>query len=363
MNPDLIPSYDMLGLPAPAWLVQVLMAFTLALHWLLIGGVVGGSVVVLVNAIRARKESDLAELNRTVVPFFPFLLSMAMTVGVAPLLFVQVLYGQFFYTANILLGFWWLGLLGVVLALFALLWTGWRRAKAGRRVGLVIPAVALILLALGTKILASNATLMQSPEVWEAVRAHGMNRFYGGDATFIPRVLFALAGFVAAGGMVMAVLSRLAPLYGREADPRGVSAGFGVALPALIAQLAFGIWLVIALPAAQRTAVLAGGFEAVCFYIAVLAFLAAVPLVILARKAEAAFRIALPLVVYFAGLFSLAAARDMARRAALDPVYKLADVPVHPEWSSFLFFLVFFLGAIGIIAWLLKLARTPRLAC
>ena len=42
----------------------------------------------------------------------------SLTTGVAPLLFVQVLYGHFFYTANILLGWRWLAILGVLIVGF-----------------------------------------------------------------------------------------------------------------------------------------------------------------------------------------------------------------------------------------------------
>ena len=59
------------------------------------GEVVGGIVVLLVNAARRGSDPSAAALSRGVAPFLPFFLSMAMTVGVAPLLFVQVLYGQF----------------------------------------------------------------------------------------------------------------------------------------------------------------------------------------------------------------------------------------------------------------------------
>lgn len=359
MNP-LVPSYDMLGAPAPPWLVQLLMALTLALHWLLLGAVVGGTLVLLLNALRAKQDPARAELSRGLVPFLPFFLSMAMTVGIAPLLFVQVLYGHLFYTANILLGFWWLALVAVVIVIFYLLWTAWYRLKNEKPLGLAIPIAVLALAVLAAHILSSNATLTQSPEAWDGFRERGMNRLYLGDGTFVPRVLFALAGFVAGGGLLVAVMSQAGLLYQQEAGPQGAAIGLGMAIPALIAQLVFGIALFVSLPSEQRGAVLAGGAESVFFYVSVLAFAATLPLAVMARGAQALRPVLLPAVTYFVGLFGLAFARDTARRAAIAPVFKLADVKVHAQWGNFVLFLVFFLGALGVIAWLVKLAHAKE---
>jgi hypothetical protein len=362
MNPDLIPSYDLLGSPAPPWLAQVLMALTLSLHWLLLGGVVGGAVVLLLNAARGKGDPARRQMNRGLAPFLPFLLSMAMTVGIAPLLFVQVLYGQFFYTSNILMGFWWLGLLVVVTGVFALLWTAWHRVRQGRPLGIAVPVAVLVLAVLAAKILSSNATLMQSPEAWEAFRAQGMNRPYFGDSTFVPRLLFALSGFVAGGGLLVAVLSRAGLLYGQEAGVAGADIGLRVALPALAAQLIFGVVLLLSLPSAQRSAVLGGGAESLFAYAAIAGFLAAVVLALKARGAGGLRPVLLPAVAFYLGLFGTAFARDTARRAALAPAFKLSSVPQHPEWSSFALFLVFFLGALGVITYLVKLSLRPKAA-
>ena len=39
-------------------------------------------------------------------------ISFAITFGIAPLLFIQVLFGRFFYTATVLVAWAWLGMLG-----------------------------------------------------------------------------------------------------------------------------------------------------------------------------------------------------------------------------------------------------------
>jgi len=357
MNPDLIPRPDMLGLPGPAWLFQALMALTLALHWLLLGGAVGGTVVVLIEAVRARRRREPSHLVRGLAPFLPFFLSMAMTLGIAPLLFVQVLYGHLFYTANILLGWWWLGLLGLVTVNFYLFWWAWRRTRRGERVGWVLPAVALAAFVVCVAILSSNATLTQSPQAWPEYHAGGFNRLYHGAATFGPRVLMALATFLAAGGLIAAGLHRSGLLYaGRIAGPPDRTVGMNVAVPALGGTVAFGALVVAQMPDAQRAAAM-GGPEAAFFYVAAAALVANLGFGMVARRSASLAPVLAAGAALFVGLLGVAAVRDTVRRAAIAGLYDPADVPVHPEWLNFGVFAVFLLLGTGVIVWVVRLAR------
>ncbi|MCA9413896.1 MAG: hypothetical protein KC944_21970, partial [Candidatus Omnitrophica bacterium] len=107
---DLIPSPDSLGLPAPVWLLLLLHDVTQTIHFLFMNFVLGGSWFLLWLHF-GRKVDWKEQLYQRCLSVLPVALSMAITFGIGPLLFVQVLYGQFFYTANIIMGHFWLGLL------------------------------------------------------------------------------------------------------------------------------------------------------------------------------------------------------------------------------------------------------------
>ena len=358
MNADLVPRPDMLGLPGPAWLFHVLMALTLALHWLLLGGAVGGTVVVLVEVVRARRRGTPSPLVRGLAPFLPFFLSMAMTLGIAPLLFVQVLYGHLFYTANILLGWWWLGLLGLVTVNFYLFWWAWRRTRRGQRVGWFLPAVALAAFVVCVAILSSNATLTQSPEAWPAYHAEGFNRLYHGSATFAPRVVLALAVFTGTGGLIAAGLHRSGLLYGAGDDaPADSTVGVTVAIPALLAAAAAAVWLYLSTSEAQREAIQAGAAGPLFLYAGVAALLATLALTLAARRGSSLVPVVCAGVTATALLLCVAALRDTARLAALADIYDPAEMPVHPEWLNFGVFAVFLLVGVGVIVWAVRLSR------
>ena len=97
-----IPQYEHLFLPAWPQLLIFLSTLMFWVHLLLVGIVVGGSIFLLSRVLRKRSDLD-QQLDRRILRVIPVCISLAITFGVAPLLFTQALYGQYFYSANILI--------------------------------------------------------------------------------------------------------------------------------------------------------------------------------------------------------------------------------------------------------------------
>ena len=106
MNP-LIPAPVPVPLPAPVWLLRFLSVFTFVLHLVLMNCLVGGVVLLCVSAYRSLHDEQQRELVRRVAPVMPAVVSFTITFGVAPLLFLQLVYGQFFYTSSLLMAWGW----------------------------------------------------------------------------------------------------------------------------------------------------------------------------------------------------------------------------------------------------------------
>ena len=277
-----------------------------------------------------------------------------MTLGIAPLLFVQVLYGQFFYTANILIGYVWLALLGLMILIFYLLYYGWYRIRHGRGVRLV-GLVVLGLMSLVAVILAGNGTLLQNPAAWQGFRANMGLAPYMGDTTFAARWVFALSALIAGGGLFVAIFMRLAAkLYG-ETPGREVPKALVVSALGLIAMLAAGLWGSFSLPSHVSEG-LSGNIESVFAYVAAGALAATVVLVFLVRKSTSVGALALPGLTFFVSLFSIAALRDTLRRLALAEHFKLSAVTVNSQWESFFLFAVIFVLGLALVAYMVYLA-------
>ncbi len=333
------------------------MALTLALHWAFLSVVVGGAIIVVLHA--SKPDPGQVKLNRAVVGWFPFALSMAMTMGIAPLLFVQVLYGNLFYTSNILLGYWWLALVPLLIVDFYLLYWARRRSLRDTPMGGVTLAIATAIFIAIATVLSSNATLMQTPEAWAKIWGAGGNRLYLSGRTLLPRLLFAIFGLVGGGAIFFAIFGKAGWARDPDANQTAIDKGLGMAGPALVVQILFGILLLAILPKQQRAGALSG-VGLVLFIVSGLAFLATAALTFRARAKTDLIQVVLPAATFFVGLFALAGLRDVVRQAAIAPHFKLETMPVNSQWDSFALFLVMFLAGLGAVAWLIKLSRASQ---
>lgn len=361
MSPDFVPSPDMLGLPVVPWLGRLLMSLTLAVHWMLIGGAVGGTAILLAAALRRRARPDLANAGRALGPPVIFFLSMGATFGIAPLLLVQVLYGNVLYSANVLLAFWWLGIVPLVITAFYLLYHVRRRSAEERPVGAWAPALVLVALGLVAAILVSDTLLSQRPDAWAGFyHAHGGKALFVDDATYAPRLAFALLGLLAVGGIMTAIAAKGGLVHDVQARPIVVEAGLRLAAVTSVLWVAAGVLLLLLVPAHERDALLAADGAGPWAWVAAAALASTVVTALVARRRPSGARVGLAAAACFAGLFALAYVRDVVRQQAVSPYFRLSDVPVNPQWGPFVVFLAM-LGA-GIVALmaLVYLARAPK---
>ncbi|MDI9404846.1 MAG: hypothetical protein QM516_13335, partial [Limnohabitans sp.] len=106
MNTD-SPTVDALleALPTSVIVYITLLIATYALHVIFMQYTIGGALWTLWAAMRGRfsptATRDAASL--VVRDWLPSAISGAITAGIAPLLFVQIVYQKSFYTANLLL--------------------------------------------------------------------------------------------------------------------------------------------------------------------------------------------------------------------------------------------------------------------
>ncbi len=252
----LIPPLDEFGLPGPLRLFEFLLPATFFLHIIFMNIALGTAVMVVPMWFASKSRPHLADAVIRLVRFWPIAVSLTITTGVAPLLFVQTLYGHVFYTANILLGWRWLAIIGLLLAAFYLIYFVRRcaapSAEDPRGPAILKPptllailaaaAVAVAFLAIAT-LFTANSTLMLVPDAWRDVRDGRASPFFV-HAMFWPRLLHNVIGSCAVTTMTIAVQARRA---GQVDEPRRRSTiSFGLLATAMltIPQIITGVWLV-----------------------------------------------------------------------------------------------------------------------
>lgn len=342
-----IPPADPAGLPAPAGLLQILLVFTFILHVLAMNLLVGGSVMMAVSLVRGKSSPFCAELAKRLSRALPVTMSLTITLGVAPLLFVQVLYGQAFYTASVLMAWPWLSVVALLmLAYYGLYLVQFRPDWLGRWVTPIAWISAVFILVVGL-LFTHNATLNLAPAKWAEMYAQSASGLHlnWSDPTLIPRYLhFMVAAFAVAGlGVVL-----LAMLY-RKTDPQwaeeAVRYGARWFVVATILQFAVGLWFLVKLPQGVMMSFLGvSALDTILLWAGVT--LAVVALLLVQRSALLATgAVTLTIVL-------MAIVRHRIRQMFLGEHLNVNVLPVNPQWTMFAIFVVLLVIGLGVVGWM-----------
>lgn len=350
-----LPSPDPLPMAAPPALFHGLLLLTSVLHLLSMNLLVGGALVALVARVRARRGNESqAELARAIEKVLPTLVAATVSLGVAPLLFVQVLYGRIFFVSSILIGWWWLAVIALVIVAYSTAYMLAMRAHSS----MVIAALVAIPLLVAGAILVTNMSLMLWPEQFLAryfADPAGTHLDYG-DWTFLPRWLHFMTAAIAVASMALVVwgwVRRGADTVFAAVAIRTGTAGFAFATGA---NILFGLTWFGLLPRAVVFRFLGDdGFATALFAIAVVLALATVAASMLLAwtTRPSGGMLASAVATLLATVVCMSLVRDQLRAATLDRIgYTFPRA--EPQWIVIVLFAVFLVLALGTIGWMVR---------
>jgi hypothetical protein len=360
MSP-VIPLPDPLPQPAPPGLLWALLQLTFLLHLVAMNVVLGGSLLALRFRL-SRREEGAAE-RRALVAFFakalPVAVAAAVTLGVAPLLFVQVLHGRLFFTSSILMAWLWLAVVPLVIAAYYGAYLLAFREDGGGR-GLA--ALVALLFATVAFLFVTNVTRALRPDTFlEAYRASARGLTTNlGDPTFWPRYVHVLLGALAVAGLGAALYG----VWRRAHDPAlaawAIRSGTTVFGAATAANVFAGLVFLLSLPKPVLIRLVGGDVPAMSLLaLGILLGIAAAGLALLALGAKNAVRATwAQLGLLAATLVVMVLLRDQVRQISLREAGFEPAVPVAAQWGPFAAFAVLLVAAVATIAWMARaLAR------
>ncbi len=359
ISPSMVPTIDPNPLPAPYWLIKLLLLVTFYLHILAMNFMLGGAILALIARYTSRGNELRKRIFLDVAKKVPTLLAATISIGIAPLLFVQVLYGQYFYTSTILIAWpWFLVLIVLITAYYGFYYVGYNGKRRPGPAGIVLfISVALVML---VGFIYTNAiTLMQSPNRWAAkyfAAASGWHLNLS-DPTLIPRYLHFMTAALAVGGIFLVVLALARWKHDREYAQYLFQYGGKTFIYATMVQFVVGIWFLLSLPRELRMLFMGDNpIATVLFMVGVLGAVAAIFLMSDALRKQnirlAAFGVTGILAVV---ILSMTIMRDILRDAYLKPYFHPHQFAVKTQWAVLPLFLVLFLG--GVSLWLVMLKR------
>jgi hypothetical protein len=350
-----IPAPDPLPLPLPPSVLKALLLATFTLHLMAVNLGVGGSLITAAHALRGTPEDR--DLVRRLAPMLPPAVTFAITLGVAPLLFLQLTYGPFFYTASVLTAFPWLALIFLLMAGYTLLYrfVGSTASESFHAASGITGA--LLLLSVGL-MLVNVTTLSLRPDLWAAHAAaspHGL-RMNTVDPTLWPRYLHMVAGILAVAGLLIAGWGAwCGHAYARRAGLRWF-------IGATASQAAWGTWLLVKQPAPVLGLLLDGrSAPSLTMWISIacgaLALFMALPA---SQEGAPAKTVWPPFGLALASVLGMIFLRDQARDAGLAAFGFHPDaLPYRTDWLSLSAFGLTFVGLAVLLIVILRWAMQP----
>jgi hypothetical protein len=333
-----MPDYDFI--PAPLWLITVLHVLTLTLHLVAMNFLVGGIVIVLFGGFKDRWNHPAVQRFLKV---FPTVMAATVTIGVAPLLFAQLVYGEQLYAASIVSGWLWLLIPAVVIVSYYLLYAGAFRA-ASRRTGtwLLLALAGLIYVSL---VYSSVFALAEKPDLQASLYAESQSGLVVNPelGAWGLRWLHMMTGAIAVGAFVFGLVAS------KDADAWAAARRFF--LGGLIAAAVVGMAYLLTLGELLLPFMKSGGI----WFVMVGFLLAAVAIPLYFKR-----RFVLAGTTLLVSILSMVAARHDLRIVALREHFDPSTLRVSPQWDVFVLFLVCFVLALGLVAWMLRLFFAGR---
>jgi hypothetical protein len=354
---DYIPALDPLPIPGPPLLLHVLLVFTFVIHVLFMNMALGGTAIAAWSHFRDPKGKG-GRLATEISQWNTYGIAFTVTTGIAPLLFLQVLYGQLFYSAAILLGGFWIASLAVLTAGYYSNFVHKQSKGRPMRVWLLVAGAGFILMGIA---LTTVNVLALRPDIWPDVAADRVKAL--SPSSLVPRFLHFFVGALAVAGYATTLIqihkSRiLGEGDGEETAYRSWAAGLGlrVARTMTAVELGVGVWFLVALPKRVMMGVMGGSTYAVVVFGA--GMLLAIGLVIslynlqdpMKERAKAtAVGIHFLLV-----LVAMVMLRDAVRGVYLSGVFDPKDLIVESQWLVFFIFAALLAAALATVWWVVR---------
>jgi len=359
-----IPVLESLPVPAPVWLLYVLLTVTFIAHILFVNCLLGGTVLAAFCHLKGKNDKNHLHLSKTLFSHMPVITAFTVNAGVAPLLFVQALYGHLFFTSSILTAYAWFAVIPLLIIGYYCIYL--LRFKWDTLEGMRFPltVVTVVVCAVVAFIYVSNFTLMLRPETWNEhyFQNPATGKFNWSDPQIYPRYLHILLGAAAVTGVwIMLIGSRK-----RSGDPEwsqwAVQFGSKMFFYPTLLNAAAGCWFLFVQP--RRIMMIFLGENTLATILLALSVLLTITALIILFKAGRAensrklINIGAGSAVILIAMMSIM--RSQLRNAYLEPYFKPEQLTTEPQWAIIILFAVIFVIGLAVLGWMIHAVARSR---
>jgi hypothetical protein len=355
MDPSrLIPYPDIL--PAPWWLFHILLVLTFTLHLIMANVMLGGGIMALASEWLKRRggKNEAASLHKEIAPKLPMTIALTVNLGIPPLLFLQILYGNFIYVSTMLMAVYWLSIFVlIILAYYGAYLYNLKFDRLGNSSMWVMGISVLLLLAVGF-FFTNSLLIMTDPKVWPTYFDRpGGTLIHFGEPNLIPRYLHFVVSSVAIGGLAMGLLGWRRSRKGDSEGGVTMTRGLRVYAFSTLFQFVVGAFYLGTLPNQVLANATFGNTPALAvFVISIATALCSVFYSMSDRPWHAA-------VCAVATIFFMVLFRYAVQSAYLETYLSVSRPEVVLQLSPLALFTAALIGGIAVVVYLLKLALRP----
>ncbi|MDM8536724.1 hypothetical protein QUF70_08225 [Desulfobacterales bacterium HSG17] len=359
MNPQsfihhgsLIPLAD--PIPVEWGWFKLFLILTFTVHILLVNIMLGTGIIAWISGMRQNSTGSLLPVQKDVATKLPVIIALAINFGVAPFLFLQILFGQFIYVSSQLMAVYWLCVIAVlIIAYYAAYYYKFNFDALNEQRSTFIGISVILLLLIGF-IFSNNMTLMLNPKAWPGYFTNPDGLLLNlSDPVLFPRYLHFITASLAVGGLFIAAVWTLK----QEKDTnlkniaqKNIDLGMKWFTFATLFQIAVGFWFQMSLPKNIMQLFMGTSLPHTALFIAAL-FLVLQTLYFSIKKQV--WPTAFSFVILAAAMINM---RDAVRTAYLSPYFKVSDLEVTGQYSPFIVFAVSLAIVTGLIIYVLGLA-------
>ena len=354
MDPSrLIPYPDIL--PAPWWLFYILLVATFTLHLIMANVMLGGGIMALASEwLKRRKENGEMRVHKEIAPKLPMTVALTVNLGIPPLLFLQVLYGNFIYVSTVLMAVYWLSIFVlIILSYYGTYLYSLKYDRLGSSRVWVLGISVLMMLAVGF-FFTNSLLIMTDPKVWPSYfEQPGGTLIHFGEPNLIPRYLHFVVSSVAMGGLAMGLLGWWGTRKGESEGGVTMVRGLRVYAGATLFQFVVGALYLGTLPNQVLTR---AAFENPAAMAVFLISIATALCSILYSIGEKPWHTAVCAVVT---IFFMVLFRYAVQTAYLETYLSAARPEVVLQLGPMGLFIAAMIGGTAVVVYLLKLALRP----
>jgi hypothetical protein len=345
MYDSIIPTADTIPVH---WLwFQVLLIFTFFIHMILMNFLLGGSLLTVWDLFTGKLEKKASGS-------IPTLVALTVNFGVPPLLFVQVLYGQLFYSSSVMLAIPWILVIPILILAYYGAYIFVKRADKSpvlSKAALLFTSLSLLYIAF---IFVNNNTLAIQPDRWGIYfKNPGGWNLNLGEPTLWPRYLHFLLSALGIGALGRAIFYSFSKMKAGEKEGQ-IKRNLKLFAWITVIQFAVGTWFWLTMPKPVWLTFMGGSLFATAMMVS--GWLLA--LLIL----HSAFTGRLRSAMVLGGLevLVMVIVRDLARAAYLQDVFRPSQLENVSESSPLVVFLLVFVLGILAIYYMIRLISKSK---